>query len=259
MLITCVLTVLTVGRSAFAYPQHKASFAGPIDSRARSIVQLMESTYGGIRSYADTGFSSTVFARGGEITGHRETSFRTRLARPASIRFEISTPQHDGKVGFALWGDGKQRIVDKTKVFVANEFDGRDQSIQREVPLDVGIAGLTGISEGVAHVVPRMFFPRIGGRTFSDLKDLRLVREDKLALGDCQVLKSASEGTTIWIEKSHHALLKMVVMEDLGALGHSRAHVLSTQTIAYRPEFNPSLNTKDFWFTPPGSPMHTGS
>ena len=212
----------------------------------KQISDLVKSAYSHCQTYRDIGTSEILIKGDKGGAENQSMSFSTIFKRPGKLRFEFKEYDKDLKrtVLYVLWATGKREMHEfrptdnldpppyKELVWLADDFDGRDGSYERNETLGMAIAGFTGISHGVAHTVPRLFFPEdVGGLDYFSEKDLKLLGEVSSNGVPCFLLETKSAETKLWIRKKDYLLVKTVEESDLGDFDEPKRHITTLQTV----------------------------
>ena len=169
---------------------------------AGGIIAAMCSRYASCKTYRDSGC-----VEGGQGV----MSFRTAFVRNGRFYFGWSaagrsTQQADN----AVWStaDGE--------CFSSHSWMN-GQRLERE--LSLAVAGATGVSQGVAHYVPVLLMPELGGRSFATLENSELVGEEMIGDMACAHLTATDNkcSDNLWIRLSDYALVKYERIDTLDA------------------------------------------
>ncbi|HTQ11457.1 MAG TPA: hypothetical protein VMI31_15435 [Fimbriimonadaceae bacterium] len=209
------------------------------DPHVRALVARVEQVYASCRSYADTG----------EVDGPSvglKITFRTAYAAPGKLRFEFADHDPTDPARGLLICDGTREPmrfggVDTTlewrTTYSANVmtwYSGKAKAEKTSVAL--GVAGLTGLSGGAAHAVPRLLLPDdVHGLRPGQVVDLKLTGTTAVDGFECYVLASKEQQTTWFIDTAN-----LLIRREIDAFTGT------TFTISYRPELDGAVDGRLF-------------
>jgi len=165
---------------------------------AREILDRMAMVYADCRSYLDFGVVKTVLTMADGSQTVFEKPFQTAFVRPDRFRFEYG----DSLIGMA--DDWYRYIICAEGDNVRTWWDIKP-GIKDNLSLELAIAGATGISGGSAQVVPVLLLPdKIGGRSLTDMTDLKRIDDARLGENDCCRIQGTLADTPriLWIDKA---------------------------------------------------------
>jgi outer membrane lipoprotein-sorting protein len=186
-------------------------------TKLQSVIGKIHDAYANCQTYRDSG-SCLVEVRG--IAGPVEISitFKTIFKRPGKLRFEFSRKDEKGRIVPHIllapgeWRKGQMNEVDHSYTYegwVARQDQGPLREPTKPMPLSLGIAGLTGVSSGVANTVPNWLMARdLQGYERLAAKDLELIGTEDVNKRACYVLGMRSGEIKMWFDKSSFLLVK---------------------------------------------------
>lgn len=165
---------------------------------AESILQEMEQTYAGLRSYSDT---TTVDFRGPDGGPGPHVDFKIWLSRPKFVRLDASTRQKEGGPAFreVMWCDGDD----------ARSWSSAKPVVTRE---KIQLAG-SKVFGSYAYHVPTLLEASYGGvKRIHQLESPSLLEDEAVEGVDCHHVKGAFQGDPyeLWIGKDDHLVRKLV-------------------------------------------------
>lgn len=183
------------------------------DPTAEEIIKKVEETYKSLKTYRAEGTVTSV-SNSGKGTFEMKTSFSIMLKKPNLyvISWTREEPVLFGSMqGGAVWSDGAQPFL---YISIAQAYS----KIKTD---EMALSCATGISQGVAHTIPNLFFPVFGGDASSILKirEPKIEKSEIIGDDDCYVLTGAtrvSPKEMFWISKASYMIRKHV--QDLSRL-----------------------------------------
>jgi hypothetical protein len=217
------------------------------DKDARAIVERMYAVYARCKTYADTGTY---------VDGDTRMTFVTRYKRPDRIYFEFNATGNARDGRFVYWCRGDRHDAARwdrhgpptteKHVLHGNAWYGDSRELEKDEPLDMIVAGFTGISMGTGTTLPTMLFPgEVTTRCFSDMADL-VVEGTATDRGvPCHVLYSKEHLTRAWIAKDSFLLRLLTEKFDPED---------SEMVTQYDPKLDVEIEDRLMVFSPPGRP-----
>lgn len=203
---------------------------------AQQILDKMASTYATCKSYRDSGVATNDFGPH-NATDQRPRnidvqSFRTAFIRPDQFRFEYGAATPD-----------KPNIIWVTGGEVRTWY--MKPGVEKQPSLDMGIAGASGVSYGLADTIPSLLMPgQISGAKLSAMIDLIRLPDETLDGTACFKLQGkygfGGLPTTLWLEKATF-LIRCVAQQA----------ELWKGLKVYRSEVNKDIPAKELEFNPP--------
>jgi hypothetical protein len=136
--------------------------------QAQDLLHSMVDHYASMRSYSDHGI---VIARSLLRDHVTSTRFSTLYQQPSFFRFAFvrphpHTPLNEAVTQHVIGFDGSNAY----QIFKRYSGDVEVKSVDK---LESAVARATGISSGSAHTIAHLLFPKIGGLSFLELRDVR--------------------------------------------------------------------------------------
>lgn len=156
--------------------------------------------YATCKSYTDEGTAITSFVNSGE---QNVVSFSTRFLRPQGLRFEYRANS------MGVMQD--HMVVCWTGANAQSWWSLR--GALEEMPLAAALAAATGVSGGVAHLVPGLLMPQLGVGSVLKLEHARLSGESMDEGVECVVVEGSSPGrgpVVLWLDRLTFLVRKLV-------------------------------------------------
>lgn len=168
---------------------------------ASTMLKAAAHVYATCRSYVDEGTSITTFTD----SGHQAVvSFSTRYARQGLFRFEYRANN------MGLMEDHLVVVSRQGSASLWWSVHGN----REDVSLPDALASATGVSGGVAHVVPRLLMPEVvTGQSVLDLEGVRHAGEAMDDGVECAVLEGVLPRrgpVVLWLDRARFLLRKVV-------------------------------------------------
>jgi hypothetical protein len=162
---------------------------------ARKLVDKIVETYGGLKSYVDTGHEETIYD--GELLS--ELDFETRYVAGGDFLFHYTDE------------DGSRDVISKIDKIIQT-FASYEPSPTRYEDISLAIWALYGVSMGTSGNIPELLFG-LDKKTLFDLVDLSVIKESRLEDGTkCLCLRGTNfngEEVTLWIGKEDYLVRKI--------------------------------------------------
>ena len=163
-------------------------------------------TYRAMSSYQDRGRSVQTLTSypGDDDPSNVEIEFVTLFKRPNKFKFSSTTTDNFGDgpdvSHDAIWSDGSSVWEWSSGDIVPKSVEG----------FGMAVAEVTGVSHGMAHEIFRLLTDEVTGFRFDQLKQLKILRSDKLAGVDCYVVHGLQfdHEVDLWIGKGDHLIRK---------------------------------------------------
>lgn len=204
------------------------------DTEAKTILEKMNNAYHHILTYQDTGVVETTVNK--EARGQVTTQpFSILFKRPNWLKFEWTKTAEKSSRSI-LWSDGNET---HTYWETLNQY-------RKDISLQMGIAGATGVSGGSANTVPSML---LMGSSLTHLSDLSLVAKEIFEGTRCYVISGKMSGGfeyMLWIGANDYLLRKSkytirstkeIMKQAESALKESERKVPMTQ-LSEMPDFS---------------------
>jgi hypothetical protein len=189
------------------------------------LIERVRQAYAGAVAYRDHGFV-TLTADDGEVEAETaigiNATFKTAFARSRALEFEYRRSRGD----FDLIRATEGLLV---------EYVAMGQKVREATSLMLAIAGLTGITWGVAHTVSRLLMPReIEGVELWNLGSGHVVwKRREIVEGDaCSVLLLGNDRTEVAVRETDFAV-RRVVQRDFMSV--KRTYMKVNLVITYHP------------------------
>ena len=141
----------------------------PTYASAKAFIAAVTATYRALPAYSDVGHIRS-FRRRDRVTCRFESSFRS----PALFRFAFESPHPYRPLSHHVMRHVIGSAADGP-YFFSRSYDGKAR-LERDEPLDMVVAGATGISRGSAHTIAALLFTEIGGFELEHLTRTRFRR-----------------------------------------------------------------------------------
>ena len=201
-----LVTVVTIG---CRQDSGNARIRNAVDDRTPTVSEIidrMAETYANCKTYRDTGTVTTVLKSKRE-TEPRVTNFTTAMTRPdpqassagflankIQFRFSFVKNIEGDLIPGVIWRNGTDI---KTWWEFAPEVESPDS-------LSLALAGLTGVSDGSAHTIPKLLLPtEVRGRMLTELKNAKRGDDKVFDNHNCFSIdaKYAGSPISIWIDQ----------------------------------------------------------
>lgn len=218
--------------TAYAY----VLFQPLLELNADTIVKRVRDAYAHCGSYSDTGSSTTVYQGEDGLVTHSEARFRTTFSRPGNLNFVFEERSGPFQRLSRYVLSAKNKVDSSTLTAMTIDEDG---SIERNVPISLAVAGLTGVTASASRKVPRMLLPRwISGQDLLDSDDLTFSGLSSLNGSPSLILESKSKGARYWIDAERYLVLQTIEKATV-TQKESSANLQFTHTIRYNPRIRP--------------------
>jgi hypothetical protein len=181
---------------------------------AEQILDQMVKVYAECKSYRDSG---TVDVRSAPRKADINGTFTTAFIRPDQFRFELKaqmSTEHST-------GETKKRAMH----YIASRNNGKDYRFynlptpkKEMLPLDLAMAGATGISGGSATISADMLLPVEfkGNIVLTDMTETKRLKDAQVNGVDCYCIKGrrVEIPTTVWIHKNTFLIQKIHSKSD---------------------------------------------
>jgi outer membrane lipoprotein-sorting protein len=204
------------------------------------VLDRMARAYSSCKSYKDRGVVTTVFFH--DVRGKSTTKqpFTTAFVRPNRFRFEFQRrPGEEGSNRYIVWRDGYSV---RTWWAVGPGLESNESFVR-------AIAGMTGVSSGSAHTIPRLLLHVGAGgrRSLAHLTDLELLEGENSGGVPCFKIQGRFPGgemRTLWIDEKNYMIRK--IFESC-----KFADFRTETTTTYDSRFNVDVGPDDLKFGPP--------
>jgi hypothetical protein len=206
----------------------------PPGPTAEEILGRMAKAYAECKTYRDSGVVRTVIRRDeGDL--EEELQFDTAFVRPGRFRFVYSEQASGSAASYIVWRqDGDVRSWCRFA-----------RSAEPPKSLNLALAAATGVSQGVAHVIPALLLPKeIGGRKLTHLTEVWRIEDAEADDVPCFRVEGlyADSPMTIWIDKATHLVRRIDERSSDGD---------STTTTRYMPAIDVDISEEELAFDPP--------
>jgi len=179
------------------------------------VLRDVQATYASLHSYSATGEvvsgistdgSSAILAAAGPQ--EFRTTFTLKLARPQMYKIIWEQGTTFMSMRGAVWSDGESRFLVVPGI------------TSQPADTETAIAAATGISGGVAHTIPSIFFDLSGNELATVLKVSTMAPTESIDGEECYVVKAHTEQSdrTFWISKGSKLIRQvMTVTSGTGA------------------------------------------
>ena len=154
-----------------------------------SILGNVALAYANVTAYQDSGVVLTHDPNKAEPD---EIVFQTLFTRPDSLRFDWirhhpHPPVRHIKTSSSIWPDGH-----------GAHLMSSGTGAPKTVPLNLAVAGATGVSRGSSHHIPRLLTPAITGFSLLDLAEVTLLGEEVFEGVRCHRLEGKHPGGGVY-------------------------------------------------------------
>lgn len=219
---------------------------------ADELIKRVKDLYASCDSYVDRGQITSILPRseGDSIISYQ--TFSTAFIRPEKFRFEFRNRFPEGQFGrYVVWREG---------VSVKTWWYAHNPKVKVEENIGLGLAGATGVSHGVAVIIPQLLMPdEIGTRGLFDGEVGVICCEECLGRECAKILVKSGRKHFIWIEVETGLIIRIEEHQQISYQDSGFVHVMtvgsgnlnSRTIINYEPQFNMEIMPMQLEFGEP--------